>query len=182
MCYNSCKAERLIPLLCADLPAAATLSCRPAEEDAAADLLLWLSSFRQQQITDPAASLEAVSGFVIQLMARIVQTLVTSSGAAAAPAAAQAVASSRGSFEVTSANSASGSAAPLARRSFVVGVLERLNANLVGLHSTLQQQHRQQGAAAPGALWQEVQGWMEQLHAQAATPEDRMAAQLAALL
>jgi hypothetical protein len=62
----------------------------------------------------------------------------------------------------------------------VTAVLERLNNYLVGLHRGLQQQ--QALVATPGALWQEVQRWIEQLRAQAVTAEDAVAVQLAALL
>lgn len=171
------------------------------EEDAAADIVQWLSVFRQQQQLCGSALVAAASGSVAatadmqSLNAGVMQVVASMAGILLTPANCAPAASSTGSTDAdgsvgrasasgnayaAAANRASSSAAPLARRTFVMAVLERLNGWLAALHTTLQQQHNL--AAESDAMWREVQSWRQQLHTQAACPEDQTAVQLAALL
>lgn len=155
------------------------------DEDAAADLITWLSVFRQRQqhsgsaamlaaagsSAAAAASLEALDGSVVEVMGKMVRMLVTHGAAGKAGSSF---------LEGAGAGQTAGGPAPLARRSFVMATLERLNGYLVGLHRTLQ--HQQHMDAQPSALWQQVQQWVQHLQAHAASAEDWMAFQLATLL
>jgi hypothetical protein len=175
---------------------------RVFEEDAATDLVQWLSNFRQQQQTcgpaviaaaagslAAAADLEALSSSVMQVMEKMVSILVTPAAPAPAPAtSAVSSTDNNGPRDSVARRTSPGAAAsrgnsntgPLAKREFVMGVLERLNEFLLTLHRALQQQ--QNLAATPADMWREVQRWMQQLHAQATCAADHTALQLAALL
>lgn len=179
--------------------AACPPACRMFQEDAAADLVQWLSNFRQQQqICGPAviaaaagslaaaADLEALNSSVLEVMSKMASILITSAAPAPVASALSSTGSNspRRSIAGASADATpgrgNGTPVPLAKRVFVMGVLERLNRCLASLHWSLQQQ--QNLAAKPADMWREVQCWMQQLHAQAVCAEDRTALQLAALL
>jgi hypothetical protein len=174
---------------------------RMFQEDAASDLVQWLSNFRQQQQTcgpaviaaaagslAAAADLEALNSCVMEVMAKIVSVLINPATPVPAPSSVSSTASNglqdsgagRPSVDASVSRGGNSNTGPLAKRVFVMGVLERLNGCLATLHGALQQQHNL--AAKPAEMWREVQCWMQQLHAQAACAEDRTALQLAALL
>lgn len=136
---------------------------RQFDANVSTDLLQWLSTFRQQQ------QLSRLTGIAAAV------------AAGSTEAAADLEVHNTSVMECVSRMVATLTAAgnlTMPGRAYVLGVLQRLNGCLTMLHGVLLQQ-QQQSSAQPA---QQVQCWMQQLQAQASSPEDHLTLQLVALL
>jgi hypothetical protein len=149
------------------LAAAALCACvcvyarRQFDADVSTDLTQWLQAFRQQQ------QLSRLTG--------IAAAVAAGSTEAAADLEVHNTSVMECVSKMVATLAAAGNLA-LPGRAYVLGVLQRLNGCLTMLHGVLQQQ---QFSAQPA---QQVQCWMQQLQAQASSPEDHITLQLVSLL